>query len=170
MRDRVDRRLNAKVFDAVLDVAAQRGVAAIDKGMVRHPKAAVTALAEEEAALSALGPLLASQGLAPATVSELAASAGIADLGVARKALTRLAAEGTVVRLSPELHFDAAAIDRAREALVSHLNAHPAGATAAELRDALGVSRKYAIPLLEYFDSQGVTRREGDMRVLGPRS
>jgi selenocysteine-specific elongation factor len=30
----------------------------------------------------------------------------------------------------------------------------------------LGVSRKYAIPLLEYFDAQGLTKRDGDVRVL----
>ncbi|WP_418255924.1 SelB C-terminal domain-containing protein, partial [Gordonibacter urolithinfaciens] len=43
------------------------------------------------------------------------------------------------------------------------------GATAAELRDAMGTTRKYAIPLLEHFDAQGVTRRDGDLRVLGPK-
>jgi selenocysteine-specific elongation factor len=85
---------------------------------------------------------------------------------VARRVLTRLAAEGRVVRLDQEHHFDAAAVEGARRALVAHLQAHPEGATAAELRDALGVSRKYAIPLLEYFDAQGLTKREGDVRVL----
>jgi len=98
-------------------------------------------------------------------VNELAAAAGV-DAAVARKALSRLAGEGSVVRLSPELHFDAAAVESAREALVACLQARPDGATAADLRDALGVSRKYAIPLLEYFDAQGVTKREGDVRVL----
>ena len=43
------------------------------------------------------------------------------------------------------------------------------GATAAELRDAMGTTRKYAIPLLEHFDAQGVTRRDGDARTLGPK-
>ncbi len=169
LRDRVDRRLAPKVFDALLEVAAERGLAVLEKGTVRHPMAAVSALAEEEAAAAALGPLLASQGLAPATVNELAAAAGVSDAAVARKALTRLAAEGKVVRLSPELHFDAVAIARARDALVAAFEAHPEGMTAAELRDALGVSRKYAIPLLEYFDSQGLTKREGDLRVLRAR-
>ena len=40
--------------------------------------------------------------------------------------------------------------------------------TPAEFRDALGSSRKYVMPLLEYLDRQGITRREGDVRVLGP--
>jgi len=165
LRDRVDRRLAPKVFDAVLEVAASRGVAVVEKGEARHPRAAISALAEESAAEEKLLPLLAAQGLAPESASALAASAGV-DPGVARRVLTRLAAEGRVVRLDQEHHFDAAAVEGARRALVTYLQAHPEGATAAELRDALGVSRKYAIPLLEYFDAQGLTKREGDVRVL----
>jgi len=165
LRDRVDRRLSAKAFDAVLAVAVERSVAVAEKGQVRHPKAAVSALAEEADAEAKLLPLLQSQGLAPADVAALAAASGV-DAGVARKVLGRLANDGRIVRVSSELHFSAEAMGAARSALVAHLEANPAGAAASELRDALGVSRKYAIPLLEYFDAQGVTRREGDVRVL----
>ncbi|MBI5232344.1 MAG: selenocysteine-specific translation elongation factor [Coriobacteriales bacterium] len=168
LRDRVERRIQPKVFDAVLDEAARRGVAVVDKGRARHPEAAVTALAAESDAREAILPLLQAEGLAPSTVAELAKQAGI-EPGLARKVLGKLAAEGEVVRLSSELHFSAAAIETARERLVSALARSPGGLTAAELRDALGVSRKYAIPLLEYFDSQGITKREGDLRVLRER-
>ncbi len=165
LRDRVDRRLSPKAFDAVLGVAQDRGVAISEKGRVRHPKAAVSALAAEAQAEARLLPLLESQGLAPASVAELAAEAG-ADAGTARKVLGRLVSNGAVVRVSSELHFSATAMDGAKAGLIRYLEEHPTGATAAELRDVLGVSRKYAIPLLEYFDAQGVTRREGDLRVL----
>jgi selenocysteine-specific elongation factor len=137
----------------------------IEAGQVRHPRAAVSALAAEADARAALLPLLRAQGLAPASVAELAAATGV-DPGLARKVLGALAADGAIVRVSSELHFSAEAIAGARDALEAHLRGNPSGATAAELRDALGVSRKYAIPLLEYFDAQGVTRREGDLRVL----
>jgi selenocysteine-specific elongation factor len=40
-------------------------------------------------------------------------------------------------------------------------------ATTSELRQGLGTSRRVIIPLLEYLDKQGITRREGDKRVLG---
>ena len=40
--------------------------------------------------------------------------------------------------------------------------------TAAEARDVLGATRKYILPLLEHMDAQRITRRVGDMRVLGP--
>jgi selenocysteine-specific elongation factor len=164
LRDRVDRRLSNRVFDAALERAADAGLAVVDRGQVRHPAAAVTALADLEGALASLGPLLHGQGLAPSTVAELAAEAGV-DPGVARKALSQLASQGAVVRLGPELHFDAAAIMGARERLTLYITQH-GPATVGQLRDALGVSRKYVIPLLEYFDAQGVTKRDGDARIL----
>ncbi|MDO8880237.1 MAG: SelB C-terminal domain-containing protein, partial [Coriobacteriia bacterium] len=107
------------------------------------------------------------QALAPATTAELAAEAGV-DGGVARKVLGRLASEGAVVRLGPDLHFDAAAVERAREQIVGYLQQHTT-MLAKDARDATGSSRKYIVPLLEYFDAQGVTKRDGDTRTLGKR-
>ena len=165
LRDLVDRRLEPKVFDAILALAAEKGAVAVDAGQVRDPKAAVSALAAESDAQARLMPLLESQGLAPATVAELASAAGV-DAGLARKVLGRLANDGVIVRVSAEMHFSAAAIARARETLTAYLTAHAEGASAADLRDTLGISRKYAIPLLEYFDAQGVTKRVGEVRTL----
>ena len=165
LRDLVDRRLSPKAFDAVLEVAVSRGSAAADSGLVRHPKAASTALAAEADAEARLLPLLLRQGLAPETVAELAAETGV-DSGVARKVLGRLANEARIVRVSSELHFSAEAMAGAKTLLVAYLETKGEGAATGDLRDALSVSRKYAIPLLEYFDAQGVTKRVGDLRVL----
>ena len=41
--------------------------------------------------------------------------------------------------------------------------------TVAQIRDLLGTTRKYAVPLCEWLDSTGATRRQGDTRALGPR-
>lgn len=164
LRDRVDKRLGPKVFDALVELAVERGLAAQEGGQIRHPRAAVTALAEESRALDALTDLLERQALAPAALDELAAEAGV-PRQVAQKALTKLAADGKVVRISGDMHFSRSALDAGRGALEAFLREHGQG-TVAELRDALHTSRKYAIPLLEYFDAQGVTRREGDLRVL----
>jgi selenocysteine-specific elongation factor len=167
LRDRVDRRVPPKVFDAVLDLAAARGLVRLTGGQVRHPQAAAGALAEEDAALAALTPLLEGQGLAPGTVPELAALAGV-DVGVARKALTKLVAAGVVVRLGPEMHFSAVAVQAAHERIVAYLQASGT-MLASDARDILGTSRKYVVPLLEYLDAQGVTKREGDTRTLRVR-
>jgi selenocysteine-specific elongation factor len=164
LRDRVDRRVAPKVFDAVLEHAAARGLVRVVGGEVRHPQAAAAALEEEDAALAALLPVLEAQGLATGTVAELAASAGV-DVKVARKALTKLVAAGRVVRLGPDLHFSADAVEAARVRIVEFLE-DKGTMLASDARDILGTSRKYVVPLLEYFDGRGVTKREGDARTL----
>lgn len=76
-------------------------------------------------------------------------------------------AEGLIVRISGDiyLHFEIEAEMRRR--IHEKLSAHPTGITVAEIRDLLGTSRKFAVPLCEYLDRVGVTRREGDLRVIG---
>jgi selenocysteine-specific elongation factor len=164
LRDLVDRRVPPRVFDAVLELAANHGFVRLTGGEVRHPQAAAAALAEEDTALATLLPLLDAQGLATGTVAELAAAAGV-DAGVARKALTKLVAAHSVVRLGPDLHFSAPAVVAARERIVDYLKANGT-MLAKDARDVLGTSRKYAVPLLEYFDAQGLTKRDGDVRTL----
>jgi selenocysteine-specific elongation factor len=164
LRDLVDRRVAPKVFDALVESACARGLARATGGHVSHPAAAASALAEEETALARLVPLLEAQGLSTGTVADLAAAAGV-DAGVARKALGKLVTDGRVVRLGPELHFAASAVDRAREAVVTFL-AENGTMLAKDARDVTGSSRKYVVPLLEYFDAQGVTKRDGDVRTL----
>jgi selenocysteine-specific elongation factor len=164
LRGSVDRRVQPKVFDAILALLESHGLARLTEGQVRHPRAAVTALLEEDTALAALGPLLERQGLQPGTVAELAAAAGV-DVGVARKALTKLLSAGTIVRLGPELHFSARAVEEARRRIVEYLELKGT-MLAKDARDITGTSRKYIVPLLEYFDAQGVTKRDGDVRTL----
>jgi selenocysteine-specific elongation factor len=167
IRDRVDRRVAPRVFDAVLEIAAARGLIRITGGEVRHAHAAASALAEEEAALAALIPILESQGLATGTVAELAGLAGV-DVGVTRKALTKLVSSGKVVRLGPDMHFSATAVAGARDRIVFYLTENVT-MLAKDARDVLGTSRKYVVPLLEYFDAQGLTKRDGDTRTLRAR-
>jgi selenocysteine-specific elongation factor len=61
------------------------------------------------------------------------------------------------------LHADTDAEIRRR--VTERLRTGP-GATVAEIRDLLGTTRKYAVPICEYLDRVGLTRREGDLRVL----
>jgi selenocysteine-specific elongation factor len=79
-----------------------------------------------------------------------------------------LAAEGSIVRAGRELAFTAAGYQTARDAAVE-LATESGSVTLAQLRDRLGISRKFAQALLEAMDAQGVTRRVGDERVLRRR-
>ena len=70
-----------------------------------------------------------------------------------------------MVRIAPDFHYRADALDRIQTALLRHLEAHGEIAVPA-FKARHGLSRKHAIPLLEYFDRIGVTRRSGEVRVL----
>lgn len=73
-------------------------------------------------------------------------------------------ADGRLVRIGRELFLHAEAEARLREQVESHLAAHGA-LTVSQIRELLGTTRKYAVPLCEYLDGIGLTRREGDLRV-----
>lgn len=75
--------------------------------------------------------------------------------------------EGVVVSLDQQRYVTRVALDDARRQLTEGMRGAPEREfTASELRDLLGVSRKFLIPLLEYFDREGVTERRATGRVL----
>lgn len=88
--------------------------------------------------------------------------------GFDRDELRRLVQSGRLVNLDG-IHFATSAIDRAHDIVRQLITTKPAGFSASEFRDALGTSRKFAIPLAEALDARGVTRRRGDVRIAGPR-
>jgi selenocysteine-specific elongation factor len=92
----------------------------------------------------------------PPSVAELL------DAGFAREIIEAAARSGALARISPDLVMTAAFLEQAREVIAGASD----GVTVSAFRDALGTSRKYAVPLLEYLDREGVTLRRGDLRFL----
>jgi len=82
--------------------------------------------------------------------------------------LRALVQRGLVVH-TEGLYFAASALDLAATLVARLLHDHPEGVTVSQIRDALGTTRKYALPLLARLDSTGVTRRREDLRFGGPR-
>ena len=74
--------------------------------------------------------------------------------------------EGTLVKVSEELVFHRSAIARLRELLTSYRAQKGERLPIAAFKELTGITRKYAIPLLEYLDRERVTRRVGDERVI----
>jgi selenocysteine-specific elongation factor len=105
-------------------------------------------------------------GFSPPDVAELAASAA-ARAAVVPELLALLRDEERVVEISPQLYFDFETAVELRRRVVARLSGG-AVMTMAELRDLLGTTRKYAVPIGEYLDRTGLTLREGDTRRLGP--
>ena len=105
-------------------------------------------------------------GLNPPDAAELAARAG-PRAAVVPELLALLVDEGRIVAVGHGLHLDADADADLRRRVAGRL-ADGSRITMAELRDLLGTTRKYAVPIGEYLDRAGVTVREGDLRRLGP--
>jgi selenocysteine-specific elongation factor len=74
-------------------------------------------------------------------------------------------AEGLLVRVTDDIYLHADTDVEMRRRVAERLRGGP-GATVAEIRDLLGTTRKYAVPICEYLDRVGLTTREGDLRVL----
>lgn len=88
--------------------------------------------------------------------------------GVDRDELRELVRRGLVLQ-SEGTWFAPSAVDTASKAVARLLDEHPEGVTVAQVRDALGTTRKFLLPLLALLDGRGVTRRRGDVRIGGPR-
>jgi selenocysteine-specific elongation factor len=77
-------------------------------------------------------------------------------------------AEGYLVPIAEDLYLHSDAEAEMRRLVQERLAESP-GLAVSEIRDLLGTTRKYAVPLCEYLDRIGVTRREGDLRILAQR-
>jgi selenocysteine-specific elongation factor len=103
-------------------------------------------------------------GLAPPYVRELVASLGRNSKGV-EDVLSHMLEEGVVVKVKEGLYFHREVIEELKKRLVSFLRTH-SEITTPQLKEVTGVTRKYMIPLIEYFDVTRVTIRVGDVRRL----
>ena len=101
----------------------------------------------------------------PPSVDELAQQFGPDSVSV----LKLLERQGRIIQVAPDRYYATPALDRLESVLRSAM-ADGKEKSPSELRDALGVSRKYLIPLLEYADRTGLTQRRATGRVLGPRT
>ncbi|HYL81102.1 MAG TPA: SelB C-terminal domain-containing protein, partial [Candidatus Acidoferrum sp.] len=155
--------VNESITDQVLDLANRKGILEIEGSVARRPgwRAAVAARADGDAGRISAH-LTAADWRIP-TVSELESEFG--GLPV-RALLAHLLRGGGVVQVDQERFAAPAALERFQRALEEVIR-DVGPVTPALLRDRLGLTRKYLIPLLEWADRRGVTRREGDTRVLG---
>jgi selenocysteine-specific elongation factor len=83
----------------------------------------------------------------------------------AQKLVTLLLRDRVLVKLADDLVFHKSALESLRQ-LMATQKAKTQKIDVATFKDLLGVTRKYAIPLLEYLDQQRVTRRVGDERII----
>ncbi|MCL2807633.1 MAG: selenocysteine-specific translation elongation factor [Coriobacteriia bacterium] len=157
--------LGATAFDALLYTAERKGILAESKGLISHPSSHAHTRGLDAEAAQLLHSLLKQAAAAPPTVDRLISESKL-DVSVARRSLAAMEETGKAVRICKEYYYEKSAYDNLAQKVGSHLK-KTGQASAAELKEVMGVSRKHAIPLLEYFDNCQITQRKEDLRVLG---
>ena len=150
------------VTDAVLEFAVKSGTLEVTGSVARQPRWRPALDARASDASEKLARRLADARWQVPTVAELERE--FPGFPV-RALLSHFARTGTAEPIDAERYAAKGALAEFRAALEAAL-AELGSATPAVLRDRLGLTRKYLIPLLEWADRRGVTRRAGDARVL----
>jgi selenocysteine-specific elongation factor len=165
LRVSLGRRVRAETFRAVLaELTAQKKVE-VQGETVKPAGAEVSLLPEEAKAKEQIESAFATAGLTVPGVKEVLASLAV-EPRRAEKLLRILLQEKNLVRVTPELIFHHQALARLKERLRTYRKGRGERISVPAFKELAGITRKYAIPLLEYLDRERVTRRAGDERVI----
>ncbi len=160
----VRRQTSPTLFAALLQELTEQGKIFVQGEMIRIAGREIVLTPEEKAAKGRISEAFEKAGLAVPSTKEVLAGLPI-DRARGEKILKILLKEGTLVKVAEDLIFHIAALGRLRE-LIAHQKLRSSRIDVAVFKELTGLTRKYAIPLLEYLDRQSVTRREGDERII----
>ncbi|HEY0172965.1 MAG TPA: selenocysteine-specific translation elongation factor [Pyrinomonadaceae bacterium] len=170
LRERVFSRAAPELFRAALKRAEAEGALVSERELVRTVGHSLDLSPEDAALRDRLESIYREAGLeAPALEDAFARAGGAsAKREHLRKLLQLLLDSGALVRVKEDLLFHRESLARLAAALRAYADAHAPDRLidVAGFKELSGVSRKYAIPLLEYFDRERVTRRAGDRRLI----
>ncbi|MGA2482579.1 MAG: selenocysteine-specific translation elongation factor [Candidatus Acidiferrales bacterium] len=165
LRARTAAKVRPEVFRAALEELAAGGAIELAGEIVKRAGAQVTLQPKEARAREQIEAAFANAGLEAPSWKDLLAQLPV-ETRRGEQLLQQLLREGTLIRAAPELVFHREALAQLRAQLQAHKRAAGKRLSVATFKELTGVSRKYAIPLLEYLDRERVTRRVGDERVI----
>ena len=161
LRTQLPAALPPRAYDAILDGLARRAAIVSDGDRLRRAAAPARGPQLTPAEAQLLAKFLA-WALEPPRPKDVPAAAGLAD-AAARAMLDRLLAARQLVKIKPDLYMHADVVAALRARLISFLDAHKT-IDAQQWKELTGASRKFTIPLAEYFDGEKLTLRVGDLR------
>ncbi len=167
LKTRLPKRSDARFFTPLLSALEKDGLVIPDREIVKPGGRVVRKGAAGEELSGKIAACLLEGGVEPPTVKEIMERFRCDEKGV-RDNLALLVRNGSVARLSNDLFYAGIALDVLREKLVTLLR-EKGEIIPTDFREVSGLSRKFLIPLLEYFDSEKLTIRVGDKRMLRKR-
>jgi selenocysteine-specific elongation factor len=170
LREKVFAHSPTEVFTAVIATLEAQRTLVSEKDTVRLQKHSVD-LSEKDVQLrETFRQEYENAGVEAPSLDEAMTRTGVpaGQRQHARKILQLLIDSGTLVRIQPDMLMHAGAVENLKAKLLQYGSANEPGRLidVPAFKELAGVSRKYAIPLLEYFDRERVTRRAGDKRVI----
>ncbi|MBM4262052.1 MAG: selenocysteine-specific translation elongation factor [Deltaproteobacteria bacterium] len=156
--------LSAKIFRVVVDTLINEKAIAKEENLLRLASHKVQLGGQEKTLMDKIKKILGEQPLAPPDLKEIEKQAGVPRNRL-MEVLRLLERDGSIVRVSSDMYFSASSIEQLRATLKNYLT-QKGEISAASFRDLINSSRKYTIPLLEFFDRDGLTIRIGDVRKL----
>jgi selenocysteine-specific elongation factor len=158
------QRLSQKVLNLTIDGLVKKKQLETDGTRLRLPGFKAAVGKDQSAAKDKIVEAIRKGGSQPPLREEIPALLGITDKD-AKDLLKLLAEDGRTVRINDSLHLHKDTLETIKADLKKYLE-EKKEITMAEFRDLAKTSRKFAVPIMEYFDSQKLTQRVGDKRVL----
>ena len=159
------RRENSDLFAAALAELSAKKTLGVQGEMVMQFGRQIALSPQEQQAREQTEQAFLRAGLAVPSAKQVLAGLAV-DAGRAQKILQILLREQVLVKIAEDLIFHRDALQGLRIALATRKQQQSERITVPEFKELAGVTRKFAIPLLEYLDRNGVTRRAGEERVI----
>lgn len=165
LRSKIAGNLKEKPFNQLLNALIQDGAIVRDKDIIRIKDHKVKLLHNQETLRNQIEQIYLKEGLEPPYFNNL-------DQNIIQKGgkdlLEIMVKDGTLIKVKEDLYFHKKPIEELKRRLVDFIK-EKGEITTPELKQVTGVSRKYTIPLIEYFDKTQLTVRIGDKRILRKR-
>ncbi len=164
LKSKLPPQMDNRLFQHLLAVLAAEGKIVIERDLLRLASHTISLKEEEKELRQKIIALLAKSALQPPTVKEIIAELKVSPAEL-KPVLLLLTREGVLVKVKDDLYFHQAAVGQLQDRVINFLKEHK-GMSPTQFKEIAQASRKYAIPLMEYFDAQKITLRVGDKRVL----
>jgi selenocysteine-specific elongation factor len=165
LRASLGKRVRTETFRAALEELVAKKKLDAQGELVKKAGSEIALLPEEAKAKEQIETAFASAGLAVPSVKEVLAKLSV-EAKRSEKLLQILLREKSLVRVTSELVFHRQALAQLRAQLSAYKKTKGDRISVPVFKELTGITRKYAIPLLEYLDRERVTRRAGDERVI----
>jgi selenocysteine-specific elongation factor len=167
LKSRLPLSVSSKLFNMLIIRMGKEGDAVAEGENIRLLSHTVSLATDQEDIRGKIVDAYKKGGLTPPYFKEISQSFDLKE-SEAKKILMFLVGEGKIIKVKEDLYFDAETIEALKTELVRFLTEN-SDISAPQFKDMTGVSRKYLIPLFEYFDSKNITIRVGDVRKLRSR-